>query len=206
MIKLDSLSRWLRLPAGDVLTLKGDAQRRIRLQVNSPKRISLWIVNDHGEPTFLASPVGRDVVEFAAGGDVRLTTDDDDVYVYTAESEPTFTIFEDAEIFTKIAERRARNPDLEYLMQQQQINMDRRMSVLAGELNNRVNEAYEAGRMAHAVDTRAAAAQNDAGQAERNADTGASTSSAGQAASSETSSAGTNPPAGQPPVGEPAPQ
>ena len=208
MIKLDSLSRWNRLAKGSVLTLAGDAQRRIRLQVNSPKRSSLFIVNDDGEPVFLAAPDGRDVVEFAACGDVRLTTDDEDVFVYTAENEPTFTIIEDAEIFTKIAERSARNPDLEHMMYLQQINMDRRFAQMQHDMNERVNEAYEAGtRVANSQLTGAHAPKDEAGQSGQDGNGSTSTAGTGQAGSGESSGTGENPPAGQPaPAGEPAAQ
>lgn len=208
MIKLDSLSRWMHLKKGDILTLAGDAQRRIRLQVNSPKRSSLFIVNDDGVPVFLAAPDGRDVVEFATGGDVRITTDDDDVFVYTAENEPTFTIIPDAEIFTKIAERSARNPDLEHMMYLQQINMDRRFAQMQYDMQRQVNEAYEAGtRVANAELAGAPAPKDDAGQSGQHGNGSTSTESAGQTPSLENSSAGENPPAGHSaPAGEPAAQ
>lgn len=146
MIKLDSLSRWSRLDKGAVLTLPGVADRRIRLNVNSPGRVSLFIVNDDGEPIFLACPEGRDVVEFAAPGDVRITTEDEDVFVYTAENEPTFSIIENAEVFTQIAQRAARNPDMEHMLYLQQVNMERRFAALAADMESKVHDAYEAGK------------------------------------------------------------
>lgn len=208
MIKLDCLSRWMHLKKGDILTLPGDAQRRIRLQVNSPKRSSLFIVNDDGELVFLAAPDGRDVVEFASGGDVRITTEESHVYVYTAENEPTFTIIPDAEIFTKIAERSARNPDLEHMMYLQQINMDRRFAQMQNDMQRQVNEAYEAGtRVANAELAGALAPKDDAGQSGQDGNGGAPAAGAGQAPSLESSDTGQNPPAGQPaPVGDPANQ
>lgn len=149
MIKLDSLSRWIALPKGQVLTLHGNkSERRIRINVNSPRRICLYLVNDDGELVFLAAPVGRDVIEFAQGGDVRIATEDDDVSVYTSEREPTFTVIEDAEIFTTIMTRAARNPDLEYLMAKQQANIERRFQMLEAEANQRAEAAYHAGKQA----------------------------------------------------------
>lgn len=208
MIKLDSLDRWMHLKKGEVLTLAGNSPRRIRLQVNSPKRSSLFIVNGDGELVFLAAPEGRDVIEFAAGGDVRLTTEDDDVYVYTAENEPTYVIIEDPVIFTKIAERSTRNPDLEHVMYLQQVNLDRRLTALQGDIQRQVNEAYEAGtRVANSQLTGATAPKNDEGQAERNPDGSTSAESTGQAPSGEGSNTGQNPPVGQPsPIGEQAAQ
>lgn len=133
-IKLDSLSRWAALPQGDVLTLAGTvAERRIRLQVNSPGAARLFVVNADGEEVFLAAPVGRETVEFSAGGDVRITTADDDVFVYTAELEPTSAVIPDPVVFTKIAQRRARNPEMEQMMFLMNQNMDRRLAAQAAE-------------------------------------------------------------------------
>lgn len=182
MIKLDSLSRWSHLPAGSKLVLAGDAERRIRLNVNSPKRISLFVIDDNGEFKFLASPDGLDVIDFAAGGNVQITTNDEDVYFYTSENEPTFSIFPDAEIYTRIAERAPRNPDLEHMMYLTQINMEKRFAQMHGQFEARVSEAYEAGtRVANSDPAGAALGQNDAGQPQSNNDAGAPTAGAGQA-------------------------
>lgn len=201
MIKLDSLSRWAHLKKGDVLTLHGGAQRRIRLEVNSPKRSSLYFVNDDGETIFLAAPDRRDVVEFAAGGNVRLTTDDDDVFIYTSEREPTFTIIEDAVVFTKIAERSARNPDLEHMMYLQQINMDRRFAQMANDMQQRVNEAYEAGtksRLAVSEPKSEDVREINSEQSQSINNGGASTGSTGEAPSSGTGGSTETTPVGQP--------
>lgn len=208
MIKLDSLSRWMPLKVGDTLVLEGDIHRRIRLHVNSPKRSSLFFVNEDGEVQFLAAPVGRDVVEFAAAGTLKISTDDEDVYVYSSETEQTCTIIPDAETFTKIAERAARNPDIEYLMHQQQINLNRRFALLERDLEQREIAAYEAGtRVANAQLAGTPAAKNDAGQSGQDGNGSASTESAGQAPSGESSNTGQNPPAGHSaPAGEPANQ
>lgn len=146
MIKLDSLSRWHNLKKGDVLTLYGDTFRRVRLNVNSPGLARLYIVNGDGEMSFLATTERRDVVEFAHGGDICITTEDDDVSFYTAENEPTFTIIENAEVFTQIATRAARNPDLEHLMYLQEVNMQRRFAAMENAVNQKVIDAYEAGK------------------------------------------------------------
>lgn len=146
MIKLDSLERWSRLEKGSVLTLPGEAPRRVKLNVNSPGWAKLFIVTDDGEPVFLACAERRDVVEFAAGGDIRITTEDDDVFIYTSENEPTFTIIENAEVFTQIANRAARNPDLEHIMFMAEQNMARRFAAMEQEINHKVTAAYDAGK------------------------------------------------------------
>ena len=146
MIKLDSLTRWTRLGKGQILELPGETNRRIRLNVNSPGYAGLYTVDADGLPTFLATADRRDVIEFAAEGNVRIGTQDDDVFVYTAENEPTFTIIENAEVFTQIATRAVRNPDLEYMMFLQEQNIQRRIAQLETSVNQRVQEAYDAGK------------------------------------------------------------
>lgn len=146
MIKLDSIERWEHLAKGQTLTLPGGASRRVRLNVNSPGVAILHVVNEDGELQFLAAPQFRDVVEFAMAGDIRLTTESEDVYFYTAENEPTFTIIDNAEVFTRIANRAARNPDLEHLMYLQERNMQRRFAQMEQAVNQRVQDAYDAGR------------------------------------------------------------
>ncbi|MGB3645285.1 MAG: hypothetical protein WBA15_12475 [Mesorhizobium sp.] len=139
MIKLDSLSRWRALEAGSVLTLPGGkVERRIRLQVNSPGRAALYVVGDGGEMSFLAAPDGRDVVEFSAAGDVRLTTTAQDVFCHVAELEPTSFVVEDAETYTKVMQRRSRNPELEQMMFLMNLNMDRRLAAQAAQFEERL--------------------------------------------------------------------
>lgn len=159
----------------------------------------MFISNEDGELQFLAAPDGRDVVEFVAGGDVKITTDDDDVYFYTAENEPTFTINEDAEVFTQIAQRAARNPEMEHMLYLQQINMERRFAQQEAEMSARFNEAYNAGRnVADANSTGTASAQNDAGQSKPDGNGSAPAEGAGQAPSvTDQSSSENGTPTGQ---------
>lgn len=136
MIKLGNLERWLPLPQGKVLTLPEADVRRIVLTVNSPGVATLWLVNGDGELQFLAAPEHRDEVEFYAAGVVRVTTDDEHVYVLVAENEPDYVIVDDPEVFTEIAQRAARNPELEKLMYLQQVNMERRLAAMFREFEN----------------------------------------------------------------------
>lgn len=146
MIKLNELTRWRALAQGEVLTLPEGNSRRIRLEVNSPGRAPFYIVDSPTQMRFLAAPVGRDVIEFIADGEISITTGGDDVFVYTAELEPTFTVIEDAEVFTQIATRAARNPDMEHMMYLQQQNVERRMAQLQAEMEARLDQTYNAGR------------------------------------------------------------
>lgn len=148
MIKLDSLSRWSRLDPGSAMVLAGGKERKIRVNVNSPG-CRLYVGDGKSTPEFLTVvPPGRDVVEFAAPGNVYISTDVDDVFLYSSENEPTFTIIENAAIFTEVIQRAARNPDLEYMMYQQRLNMERLYASMDQEINQRVRNAVDAAKPA----------------------------------------------------------
>lgn len=147
MLKIGELARWHDLPKGDVMTLAGDRPRTIRLNVNSPGLARLYLVDKDGDiQRFLATADRLDVVQFFADGVVRIATPDADVAIYSAENEPTFSVIENAETFTKIANRAARNPDLEYLMHMQQVNLERRMAQLDRDMQAKLEHAYESGK------------------------------------------------------------
>lgn len=133
-IKLYSLARWNALPKGQVLELPGtSSERRVRLQINSPGLAMLFFVNSDGEEVFLAAADRRDTVEFAASGNVRITTSSDDVFIYSAELEATSAVIPDPQVFTKIAQRKARNPELEHMMFVMNQNIERRLAAQAAE-------------------------------------------------------------------------
>lgn len=131
-IKLNSVDRWLPA-AGQQLTFEGDGARRIRLHVNSPDVARVWLVLDGDELQFIARVEGYQVVEFYADGDVRVSIDGNDVWWRCAETEPTFVEVVDPVIFTKIANRRHRNPELEAIMYRMQENVERRLAQQAAE-------------------------------------------------------------------------
>ena len=174
MIKLNELTRWRALAQGEVLTLPEGNSRRIRLEVNSPGRAPFYIVDSPTQMRFLAAPVGRDVIEFTAEGAVDITTGGDDVWIYTAELEPTYTVIEDAEVFTQIATRAARNPDMEHMMYLQQLNVERRMAQLQADMEASIDKTYNAGRDYAA---REAASATEPVRPEPDGDGGASTGS-----------------------------
>lgn len=153
MVRLDALERWFPLPVGQVLTLPGKAPRSIRLQVNCPDKARLFTVDQDGELVFLATAERRDRVDFLAAGDVKITTQDEDVFVFSSELEPTYSVVEAPAIFTKIATRAARNPQLEEMMYRMEANAARRQAALAAELAQQVKDAFNAGRAAGAAAT-----------------------------------------------------
>lgn len=167
-IKLNSVERW-NAAAGQQLVFEGEGARRIRLHVNSPDIARVWLVHGEGDVQFLARVEGYQVVEFYADSNVTLNIDGDDVWWRCAETEPTFVEVVDPVIFTKIANRRHRNPELEAIMYRMQENMDRRLAMQSAEfeaaLERRRQEEVN-GRPAEIVVTAAPGAAANAGGGE----------------------------------------
>jgi len=137
MIKIGEIDRWLSLKPGTSLMLKGLDARTIRIDVNAIDKARLFLTDQEtGEERFLATVIGNDRVEFVAAGNVCVTTPDTDVYVYTSELEEVHMHFEGAEIYTRIAERIARNPELEYVLERQALNFERRFQQMATDIEN----------------------------------------------------------------------
>lgn len=144
MIRLGSLERWIKIGPGEYLTLPGKKVRKLSLTFNSPGLVSIDIVRNK-ERVFLAAPYRNEIVEFYADGNVVITTDDEDVTVLSAETEATSFRIEGPEVFTQIAQRASRNPELERMMHLQQVNTERRLATLARNAEQRIEAAFAAG-------------------------------------------------------------
>lgn len=172
-IKLNALDRWKALAPGDAIDFENtsDAGRRVRLHVNVAAPTTFYVENDDG-PRLLASvPAGLETIEFSAAGKFAVFAQEGagEVHYQTAEGEPTFARVVDPVIFTRIANRRHRNPELEEMMFRMQANQERRFAQLAGEMEaafaRRVKEV-EHGRAAERVETVAPGATASAGRVE----------------------------------------
>lgn len=142
-IKLGSLSRWKLVLANSTesVTLpgRGDVERRIRLHVNCAAATAFYrVIDGTDDEQLLASvPAGLHTLEFSASGDVEwfAATDshNSQVWYQTADLEPTYSTVVDPVIFTKIANRRHRNPELEEVMYRMHLNVERRLAAQAEE-------------------------------------------------------------------------
>ena len=184
-IKLGSLSRWKLFPRDALVLAGGEGERRIRIQINSEAGVALYRVVEGVEDQQLVAttPPGLETVEFVAGGNVGLvaaTAEGAQVWYQTADDEPTFVEVVDPVIFTKIANRRHRNPEMEEIMFRMQQNMERRLVQTAGEIEaafERRRKEEEHGRSAEEVVTNApGAAANGAGSEVRSQEPPASQS------------------------------
>ena len=161
MQKFNELSKWQRLAAGEVATFASSAVRRVRLDINSPGHAEMTIEQDGA--AFVFHVHGREVVEFVAEGPFALHSSED-VWIYTADGKDWSVQPVDDTTFTKIVERRERNPQVEYMMALANENMERRLAEQA-----RSYDALLAARDARA-EQRAAALERAA--AERASATG----------------------------------
>lgn len=141
MINLKNLDKWLHLMEGEMVSFAKVEPRTVRVEVNAPFETRLYVTRNE-EPVFLALVEGLEVVSFGVDGPFTLYGDSQ-LSLYSSELESvSFEVLE-PEIFTEIAERRARNPELEYMMQKMQQNMERRLAKAEAELADRFQSMNE---------------------------------------------------------------
>lgn len=136
--KLHSLTRWSLLAPGaaiEVAEPSGDGDRRVRINVNVADQTTFYVETEDGPQLLGTIPPGQETFEFTAYGRVAVFAKEGsgEVYYQTSEQEPTHIVVVDPRIFTKIANRRHRNPELEEMMQKMQLNIDRRLERQARE-------------------------------------------------------------------------
>lgn len=159
IIKLNSLSRWNRLSPDQGAVFPGvkEQERLVRINLNCEAVTSLSIVHDADRDQFLCTvEPGVHVVEFYTAGTFRLVADavGAAVLYQSADLEPTFAEVVDPKIFTKIANRRHRNPELEEIMFRMTQNVERRLAAQASEMEaafERRRREMENGRPAEVV-------------------------------------------------------
>jgi hypothetical protein len=127
-INLNSLDRWKVLPAGKaVLFDRPDAQRRARINFNCAAQTVLHVEDANGPRLLTSVPPGLSTVQFSVKGAFAIMTDkgSGEVHYQTADIEPTSHQAVDEKVFTKLATRRQRNPELEAIMHQLTLNQQR---------------------------------------------------------------------------------
>jgi len=162
MLRINNLDKWTCLESGKVLDLPSHSSeaRKIRIEFNTDQPTRLDVVVG-GKPTFLGVVLGLEVVEFTAGGNVQIAPQGDgDVWFFTNDGDvPSYTIA-DPDIFTKVAQRKTRNRELERMMWKMEENMRRRLEKQADEIA--VSEQRRAAR--RAADAAAAEADPETGE------------------------------------------
>lgn len=131
--KLMSLSKWRTLEEGELARFDNKKPRTVRIDVNASEFTRLYIGRPNGEAKFLACVSGRDVIEFSVDGAFDITADQVCDF-YTVDGTDWSVAAVDDRSFTRIVERRRRNPELEYMMRAMQMNVERRLEQTKWEL------------------------------------------------------------------------
>lgn len=140
VVRIHNLGRWAKV-GDNVLELPGKGQRKVKVELNcaGETRVDVVELDKPDAPaTFMWAGRGLVELEFWATGLVQLVcVSEDDVYYFTNEREGQAVRNIDAKSFTKIANRRARNPELDAIMLRAEINMNRRLARLEMEMERK---------------------------------------------------------------------
>lgn len=144
--RIHNLSKWVRLGEGKGLSFAKAKRRTVVLDVNCPSQVAFYVLHDgvvegmeDGEgPLFLGVAEGRDTFEFGVDGGFTLLAEGGEAYVYTADGQQIETRIVSPVVFTRIANRRQRNPQLELMQYRMRLNQDARMKALEAEAERRV--------------------------------------------------------------------
>lgn len=88
---------------------------------------------------FLAQVDGRETLHFTVPGEFNLFATGEFLY-YTGDDETTHNVVVAPVIFTRIANRRARNPNMEMMEFQMKLNLQRRMEQMERDALTRLND------------------------------------------------------------------
>lgn len=155
MQRLFNLNKWVELEEGAGVSFPSTKPRLVRLEVNAPGVSFLYVSQDQDpydqaekpEPVFLARVEGRDTLEWHTSGGFSLIAEGGPCNVYTVDGDDVSFVNLSPTVFTRIAERRKRSPELEYIAAMMQRNMERRLDQQAAELRT-LFERREAAREA----------------------------------------------------------
>lgn len=148
VVRIHNIGKWRKVEAlkgKQVLQLPGTGNRKVMLQLNCAGETRVDLVElerDDARTTFLWAGRGMEELEFYAHGVVHVVcTSAEDVYYFTNERAGTAIKNVEAVSFTKIANRRARNPELDAIMLRAEINMNRRLARLVQEMERKYGGA-----------------------------------------------------------------
>ena len=153
MQRMYNFDKWMNLGDGQGLRFAGNRPRQVRLEVNAPQETRLYVEDDDdtGVCNFLALVKGRDTIEWSASGAFILRADGGDVSIYTADGADISLELEAPVSFTKIVERRKRNPELEQVLAVLNRTMEERIAQATREIERRQASREQPGRMARSL-------------------------------------------------------
>lgn len=180
MIRVGDLTQFQELDGDKIAPFTSDRPRTVRITFNAPQRTVINVIPldpdgsmpEDRDPLFLAVVEGLEEVEFYAMGSFALACEADRVWFRTVDGAEVAAVVPDAETFTRIHERRVRNPEIEALQHVMQQSFERRMAPMLREAEalRAEREAFHAER--EAINTAASAAGGDSPAPEPSAGTG----------------------------------
>lgn len=136
MVRVHNVTKWRRLGKGEELEIPpGEGPRRVRLELNAPAKTKVYLVREKEEPVFLTVFEGYQVIEFSSPPELcRLQcVAPENVWFFTAEGDQIAVPRPATPSFVRVANRRARNPELEKMMYIMNQNVERRLAAQADE-------------------------------------------------------------------------
>lgn len=155
VVRIHNLTKWHRLPPGGSFNLTGSGLRRVRIEVNCEQPTSFQVIEGE-HVAFLAVVQGLETLEFSVSDDIAslVPTSEGDVWFFTNHGDVEAFDAGFVESFTKLANRRARNPALEQMMFKLEQNMTRRLS----------RQSEELAAIERRIEARAASADEQTGE------------------------------------------
>lgn len=141
MLRMFNLDKWRALNEGQAIAFNSRKPRVVRLEVNSTGKTQLFVSmrrETEQDPVpqesvrFLVLVEGRQTVEFHTSGQFSLLGVGDECFVYTVDGE-SYAYVDEGETFTKLAQRRQRSPEIEYVSRLMNLNMEKRLAQQAAE-------------------------------------------------------------------------
>ena len=129
-----NIDKWQLVEDGKSVHFGRVEARRVRLDVNAPMAACIEHVCN-GEVTFLGRVLGRDVIEFYTDGAFTLNVSGSELWFYTVDGEDYSFEIPDAVVITRIAERRARNPEFELMQYHANRNIELRLAQMRREID-----------------------------------------------------------------------
>lgn len=127
MIRMYALTDWVSVPAGGSVGFDNPKPRNVRVEVMLEQPAVVNIATDTDGVSVACYVTGRETIEFWADGPYVLGSASN-MYVYTSDLERVHIENEGGESYTRIVERRQRNPELEAMERRMHENMQRMLA------------------------------------------------------------------------------
>lgn len=144
MQRMFNLRKWTEMTEGTAVSFAGTRPRIVNLEVNAPSEVCLYLKYPESDETyFLALVRGRDKIETYVDGAFEVLSEGGVCYIYTADGDDISSVVLEPVIFTRIAERRARNPELEAIERRMFLNQQKRLDAQMAEFDRRLKAERE---------------------------------------------------------------